>query len=203
MDAFNKFIKTTIVGGLIFLIPVILLVLVLKHALGFAAKVAKPIAERFPISEIGGAAVVTLLAIAILIAVAFLAGLVSRTSAGRRVAQWFEDSLLGGMPQYRMMKSVAEGLAQVESSEDLLPVLVSGDDGWQIAYQLEELQDGWIAVFLPQAPTPMSGNILYVSSDRVRPLHIGIAEAMKVVKRMGLGSATALKGVSLTPPPGV
>jgi len=203
VDAFKKFVKTTLVGGLIFLIPLILLALLLKHAMGFAAKVAKPIAERFPVPEIGGAALVTLVAIVILIVIAFLAGLFSRTSPGRRIAQWFEDSILSGIPQYRMMKSVAEGFAQVETADDLLPVLVSGDDGWQIAYQIEELPDGWIAVFLPQAPTPMSGNILYVSSDRVRPLHIGIAEAMKVVKRMGLGSATALKGVSLTPPPGV
>jgi uncharacterized membrane protein len=203
LDAFKNFIKTTIVGGLIFLIPVIVLLLVLKHALGFAAKVAKPIAEQFPVHEISGTAVATLVAIVILITLAFLAGLVSRTSYGRRIAHWFEDSLLGGMPQYRMMKTMAEGLAQVESAEGLLPVLVCGDDGWQLGYQLEELQDGWVVVFLPQAPTPMSGNILYVRSDRVQALDIGIGAAMKIVKRMGLGSAAALQGARLTPPRGV
>ena len=80
MDAFKNFMKTTIVGGLIFLIPLILLLLVLKHAMGFAAKVAKPIAEKFPVPEIGGPALVTLVAVAVLIVVAFLAGLAARTS---------------------------------------------------------------------------------------------------------------------------
>ena len=203
MDAFKNFMKTTIVGGLIFLIPLILLLLVLKHAMGFAAKVAKPIAEKFPVPEIGGPALVTLVAVAVLIVVAFLAGLAARTSPGRRIARWFDDSLMGAVPQYRMMKSVAEGFAQVESAQDLLPVLLRLDDSWQLGYQIEELQDGSIAVFLPAAPTPMSGNILYVTPDRVRRLDIPIGEAMKIVKRMGLGSAAALQGVRLTPPQGV
>jgi uncharacterized membrane protein len=192
--------KTTVVGGLIFLIPVILLVLVLKHAMAFAAKVAKPIAERFPIPEIGGPALVTLVAIMVLIFVAFLAGLAARTSPGRRIAQWFEDSMLSAVPQYRMMKSMAQGFAQLETAEDLLPVLVRLDDGWQLGYQVEELQDGPIVVFLPAAPTPMSGNVLYVTADRVSRLDIGIGEAMKIVKRMGLGSAAALKDARLTTP---
>jgi len=203
VDAFKNFMKTTIVGGLIFLIPLILLLLVLKHAMGFAAKVAKPIAEKFPVPEIGGPALVTLVAVAVLIVVAFLAGLAARTSPGRRIARWFDDSLMGAVPQYRMMKSVAEGFAQVESAQDLLPVLLRLDDSWQLGYQIEELQDGSIAVFLPAAPTPMSGNILYVTPDRVRRLDIPIGEAMKIVKRMGLGSAAALQGVRLTPPQGV
>jgi len=202
VDAFKNFMKTTIVGGLIFLIPLILLLLVLKHAMGFAAKVAKPIAEKFPVPEIGGPALVTLVAVAVLIVVAFLAGLAARTSPGRRIARWFDDSLMGAVPQYRMMKSVAEGFAQVESAQDLLPVLLRLDDSWQLGYQIEELQDGSIAVFLPAAPTPMSGNILYVTPDRVRRLDIPIGEAMKIVKRMGLGSAAALQGVRLTPPHG-
>jgi len=197
VDAFKNFMKTTIVGGLIFLIPLILLLLVLKHAMGFAAKVAKPIAEKFPVPEIGGPALVTLVAVAVLIVVAFLAGLAARTSPGRRIARWFDDSLVGAVPQYRMMKSVAEGFTEVESTEGLLPVLLRLDDCWQLGYQVEELQDGSIAVFLPATPTPMSGNILYVTRDRVRRLDIPMGEAMKIVKRMGLGSAAALQGVRL------
>jgi hypothetical protein len=33
---------------------------------------------------------------------------------------------------------------------------VSIEDGWQIGYLLEQLENDWVAVFLPQAPTPMS-----------------------------------------------
>jgi uncharacterized membrane protein len=94
---------------------------------------------------------------------------------------------------------MAEGLTQIESGEGMQPVLVRGDEGWQLAYRLEDLPGNWVAVFLPQSPTPMSGNVLYVAAHKVRALEIGMATAMKLVKSVGIGSAAALQGVDLGP----
>jgi uncharacterized membrane protein len=199
MNALKSFLKSTVVGGVTFLVPLVLLALVLKHAMQFAAKVAVPIAKLFPSSQLGGVAVVTLIAALVLLLVAFLAGLAARTALGRRMTGWFEDSILGGIPQYRMVKTMAEGLAQVEDDTTLKPVLVFIDDVWQVAYRVEDLHDGWVAVFVPQAPTPMSGNVLFVQAARVRPLDIPMRELVLLVKRMGTGSAQALKSTSLAP----
>jgi len=38
VNAFKNFLKTTVVGGLMFLIPVVLIIVVLKHAMQFAAR---------------------------------------------------------------------------------------------------------------------------------------------------------------------
>jgi uncharacterized membrane protein len=193
----KKFLKTTLVGGVMFLIPVALVLVVLKHAMGFAGKVAQPIAAQFPQAEFAGIAIASLIAALILLAIAFGAGLLARTPAGRRITRWFEESLLGGLPQYRMVKSMAEGLTQIESGEGMQPVLVRGDEGWQLAYWLEDLPGGWVAVFVPAAPTPMSGNVLYVAAHRVQELQIGMPAAMKLVKSVGLGSAEALRDADL------
>jgi uncharacterized membrane protein len=128
------------------------------------------------------------------------AGLVARTNAGRHIMRWFENSLLGSLPQYRLVKSMAEGLAHVENAEGVSPALVSIEGGWQIGYLLEPLESGWVTVFLPQAPTPMSGNVMYMPADRVRPLGITMVQAMAIVKRMGVGSAKALCGANLALP---
>ena len=116
--------------------------------------------------------------------------------------RWFENSFLGGLPQYQMMKSMAEGLARVESSEGVQPALVSIEDGWHIAYLLEPQETGWVTVFLPQAPTPMSGNVMYLPADRVRPLDITMVQAMAIVKHRGVGSADALRGANHKLPAG-
>ena len=197
MDPIRSFLKATLVGGLMFLVPVVLLAVVLRHALQFAGKVAKPIAALLPISHVGGVAVATLLAAAILLLIAFLAGLLSRTAIGRGVTHWFEESILGALPQYRMVKSLAAGLTQVESGDGMQPVLMRGDEGWMLGYQMEELPGGWRVVFLPASPTPMSGNVLYVEAARVRALDITMREAMQLVKRLGIGSASALQSVQL------
>lgn len=197
MQAIKSFVKATIAGGLLFLVPVVLLLLVLKHAMGFATTLARPIAAHFPVPDVGGVAIVTIVAVLVLVVVAFGAGLLARTAVGRRLTKWFEESILGGLPQYRMVKSMAEGLAQVEGGRGMQPVLLRGDEGWMLAYQLETLPDGWVAVFVPASPTPMSGNVMYVAAHRIRPLAIGMPQAMKLVKSIGIGSAEALHGVEL------
>ena len=113
---------------------------------------------------------------------------------------WFENSFLGGLPQYQLVKSMAEGLEQVQNAEGVQPVLVNVEDAWQIGYLLEHLGDAWVAVFLPQAPTPMSGNVMYLPEHRIRALPINMVEAMKIVKRIGVGSSKALHGTDLTLP---
>jgi len=197
MKALTSFVKTTLIGGLLFLVPLGVILVVLKHVMQIAARLAAPIAERFPVTQVAGVAVVTLVAALVLMLIAFLAGLVARTRLGRRLSSWFEESILGGLPQYRMAKSMAEGFAQIESGAGMHPVLVHLDDAWQLAYRVEDLPGGWVAVFVPAAPTPMSGNVLYVAARRVLPLQVGMAEAMKLVRSVGVGSREALQGAEL------
>ena len=197
MNSIKSFLKATLVGGLMFLVPVVLVALVLRHALQFAGKIAQPIAAVLPVSHLGGVAIATIIAVAILFCIALLAGLLSRTGPGRRVTHWFEESILGGMPQYRMVKSLAEGLTQLENGTGMQPVLMRGDEGWMLGYQMEELPDGWRVIFLPASPTPMSGNVIYVEASRVKPLDLSMREAMQLVKRLGIGSTEKLRGANL------
>jgi uncharacterized membrane protein len=196
MKTLNEFLRTTIFGGVVFLVPLVLILIVLRHALQLAMKLAHPIAELMPDGGISRPALATLVAALILVLIAFVAGLASRTTVGRRLTRWFEESLLGGLPQYRMAKSVAESFAHVESdAAQMRPALVLIDEGWQLAYRLEDLPGGWVAVFVPQSPTPMSGNVLYVKSERVRPLHVPMKDVILLVKRLGVGSSAALAGL--------
>ena len=194
------FLKATIAGGLLFLLPLILVVLLFSHAMRIAGKVAHPISEFLTLDKVAGPAGEDGLAVLMLILISVAAGLLARTAPGRNLMRWSENSFLGGLPQYRLVKSVAEGLAQIENAEDLKPVLVNIEDAWQIGYLLETLQKDWVAVFLPQAPAPMSGNVMYLPAERVRLLSITMVDAMSIVKRMGIGSAKALHGTDLALP---
>jgi uncharacterized membrane protein len=196
----DKVLKTTIVGGLLFLLPLVLVVLLLSHALRFAGKAVGPISEFLTLDKVFGPAAEESLAALILVFISLAAGLIARTRFGRDIMRWTENSFLGGLPQYRLVKSVAEGFAQIENAENLKPVLVNIEEGWQIGYLLESLQTGWVVVFVPQAPTPMSGNVMYLPEERVRPLAISMVETMSLVKHMGIGSSKALATADLALP---
>jgi uncharacterized membrane protein len=152
------------------------------------------------LDKVFGPAAEESLAVLILVFISLAAGLIARTRFGRDIMRWTENSFLGGLPQYRLVKSVAEGFAQIENAENLKPVLVNIEEGWQIGYLLESLQTGWVVVFVPQAPTPMSGNVMYLPEGRVRPLAISMVETMSLVKHMGIGSSRALATADLALP---
>ncbi len=90
----------------------------------------------------------------------------------------------------------------MQNAEGIKPAVIGIEGGWQIGYVIEPLENGWLSVFLPQAPTPMSGNVMYFPADRVRPLNITMVDAMAIVKRIGVGSGAALQGADLEPPAG-
>jgi hypothetical protein len=58
------FIKTTLIGGAIFLLPVVVLMFVLGEAVDIMLLIAEPMVEFFPVDSIGGVALANLLAIA-------------------------------------------------------------------------------------------------------------------------------------------
>jgi uncharacterized membrane protein len=147
-----------------------------------------------------GVGATTALSILILVLVSFTAGIIARTSIGTRISRWSERAFLTSFPQYRLVKSMTESLAHLENASSLRPALVSIEGGWQIGYLFEQLEGDWVAVFLPQAPTPMAGDIMYFPSSRVRPLDVSMVQTMSIVRMIGAGSAEALRGVDLKQP---
>ena len=138
-----------------------------------------------------------MIAALVLVLISFGAGVIAGTNSGKRITRWLEDSLLGGLPQYRTIKGMAEALAHIESAGAAKPALVNVGDGWQLGYLLDRLDNGWLAVFLPQAPTSTSCNLMYYPPDRVRLLEITMTQATTIIKRRGVGSGEILRGIDL------
>ena len=201
-ETLGELFKTTIIGGASFLLPVALVIFILSYALRLVRRIAEPILHSLHLDHLAGAGIgtVTVLSVVVLVLISFAAGIVARTAYGRRITRWSENSFLGRFPHYQIIKSMAEGLAHIENTSGLKPALINIEDAWQIGYLLEQLENDWVVVFLPQAPTPMSGNVMYIPANRVRPLDITMVQAMSIVKAIGVGSGAALRGVDLKLP---
>jgi uncharacterized membrane protein len=64
MKRLLKFLRTTLVGGLLFLVPIIVLVVILGKALALAHQLVDPLAEHLPVHSVIGLRTPMLLAIA-------------------------------------------------------------------------------------------------------------------------------------------
>lgn len=79
MKSFLSFIRTTITGGILFLLPVVLLIMIFAKALEILHKISAPLSEKLPVIIFGldGS---NLVAIALLILICFLSDLLFRSN---------------------------------------------------------------------------------------------------------------------------
>jgi len=187
------FMKTTIVGGLLFLVPAVLIILLVKNALELARKILMPIEKLLPIENIAGAAVEHLLAVVLIIAVCFAAGLAARTSPGAKLNAWLERAILRRVPGFGLIKRVTREMVNMESQSDLSVALARIEDAWVLSFIVEKLENGLLAVFVPSAPTPAVGSIYYLTEDRVKRLDVSVSSAIQCIMRLGVGSKELLQ----------
>ncbi|MCX7051898.1 MAG: hypothetical protein NTV91_08825 [Proteobacteria bacterium] len=194
-----QFIKDTLVGGVLFLLPGALLLWLAEKVLPLARQLMKPVENLLPGHLVAQFALGTLLAVLALLLVAFIAGLLARTAPGQRLIRWIEESIVGSLPQYRMAKSVLEGRGGGDGDgvPDVQPVLVPAGEGWRIGMKFDSIEGGWASVFLPNSPKARTGSIVLLPESSLRPLDLPIGETTLLLSRLGGGAGAALRGVKL------
>jgi uncharacterized membrane protein len=192
MKRLLHFFQTTLVGGVLFLVPIVVLIIVLNKALAIARKIVDPLAARLPFESLVGLQTPQILAIALLVIFCFVAGLFATTALAKRGVNWLESAVLSNVPGYQFLKSMGESLLGVDNEPAPEVVLARIEDAWQIAFLVERLEHGHVAVFVPGAPNPRSGSVYLMTEDRIKPAGIPPAAALKCLTRLGAGSSLLL-----------
>jgi uncharacterized membrane protein len=186
-----KPISTTIIGGLVFLVPVIIVVVIVGKAFQLMGMLARPLSRWVPVDSIGGIAVANLITIVGLLLLCFVAGLLARSTFGGKVSVSLESKLHAVFPKYAFIKSMTEALGGSDKEKTLKPVLVKFDDYSQIVFEIER-EGGVVAVYLPGAPDPWSGSVVHVPQERVEALDVEFLAVIKSMTRVGLASSKML-----------
>ncbi len=183
-----NFIKTTVIGGLVFMVPVVIFVFIVGKAFRIMWVVAAPLKAYIPTGYIGGVAFINLLVLLALVLVCFIAGLMARGAIAKKMYRSL-DATLQAIPGYSFIKGFIDSMSSnEEAAESFLPVLVRFDDNAQLAFEVERTGDN-VVVYLPGAPNPWSGSVAYVNVERVKRLEMSVTQAVKNIQRIGRGSA--------------
>ena len=189
-----QFIKNTALGGIIFLLPVTVLAILFKSAYNFIKEPLNPLAALSPIQTFGGVGVAAFMAVGLIFFLCFLGGLVIHTAWAQRLLEQSDSQLLGKIPFYAFLRTMVYEMSGRPAETGLNLALAWIEECWQPAVVQEELDNGWLVVFVPQAPTPFSGAIFYMPPDRVKKLSATSADMFKAMARFGVGSRAILKG---------
>ena len=188
-----RFFKTTILGGAIFLVPVVILVAVLGKAYQIMMLVAQPMSEWIPIDAVGGIALANILALVAIVLSCFLIGLLAR---GKLAGSLYHvlDSRMASIPGYAFVKAMAESVQRgTDGSVGFTPVIARFDDNAQISFEIERTPAGEVVVYLPGAPNPWSGSVVLLDSERVQKLDVSVSDAIRSIQALGRGSGGLAK----------
>ena len=194
MKRLLQFMRTTLLGGLFFLMPIVALVVVVDKALNFAHKIVAPLAEHIPVKSVIGLRTPLLLACGVLVLFCFLAGILARTVIAGRIVKKLEAAILSSVPGYEFLKHMSESMLGLEREGIYSAVLVHFNDATQIGFRIEVLEDGRVVVFIPGVPNANAGDVYLVNLAQITPLHVPPARMLRCLKRLGAGSAELLRG---------
>jgi len=197
MKSIIQFVRTTLLGGVFFLLPIAVLAIVLGKAMSLALESVRPLAKYIPADWSLGLPKEVLLAVALLVLICFVAGLLARTKLAQELAKGLEWSVLSKIPAYEYFRQVSASTLGFSQLGQHPVILVRLDVAWQIGIQVDGENNGLVPVYVPSAPDPRAGAVYFLGPDRIRPTSVPTVHAMNCLKRFGAGSS-ALFGTQVT-----
>jgi uncharacterized membrane protein len=197
-------LKTTAIGGIFFLLPLVVIGALVAQGLQIVWGVALSIHEYLPIDSAVSYVLLFTISIFIILLLCFLAGMAAKRSFGRRFSDSIEKYLLMLFPRYAIFKEQLTGNIGGEVLRNqLLPVLVLVPEGQRLGMEVErQVVEGteWVTVFSPGSPDPWSGSIVIVEGFRVTRIEVPFSEAIATVEQLGRGSIRLLAGKNMVLP---
>jgi uncharacterized membrane protein len=186
-----KFLKTTLLGGLFVLLPLLLLWVGLKEIAGLleamAAPIADLIADLFPPGIFDDLTAPGVVATALIIGASLILGVAARSAWLSSIGRKIENSVLNKVPMYRMLKVVSSSLIGADSGSVRPALIMDGSGGGDPCYVVEKYEDGRATVLLPWSPASFAGSIKIVQQSELEYLSCSLEEFSRALSRIGVG----------------
>ena len=180
----REFVMSTLVGGLLIVVPVYLAVLLLLKGMKSVGTLVRPFTALLP----EWMPAERLLSFLMVLTICFLVGLAVRTRAGRVLRERLEIVLFDKLPGYGLIRSLTQRMAGDSRESAWTPALIELEEALVPGFVIEPLDDGRFTVFVPSVPTPFAGAVYVLNAERVHILDIPFTQAVRSISRWGSGS---------------
>ena len=103
------FLKTTAIGGVLFLLPIVVVIVLLGYVLKGVVSVHGVLKEWIPFDSATGIALLFVLAVILIFAACFAAGLIAHRAIGAHFSRTMESHLMKVYPKYGIYKDLLAG----------------------------------------------------------------------------------------------
>jgi uncharacterized membrane protein len=189
---FRKFLRTTLIGGVVALAPLTLIVLLFRWVINVIGRTLTPLVDTIlqnPDPNPYFKFAIYLLSVIAILIFFFIIGLIIRTRLFRFLNR-AEDRYLLKIPGYKIAKETVQQFFGKNRSFFKEVVLVDiFNTGALMTGFITDDQGDIISVFVPTGPNPTSGNIYHLQKERVTRTKAPVDVGMKTIISCGAGSA--------------
>lgn len=182
-----NFFKSTLLGGLFVLLPLMLLWIGLKEIGGLLVEMATPIADLFPPGVFDNLTAPGVIALLLIVGTSFVLGLAARAAWLRSIGRNIEKSVLNRVPMYRMLKIISSSLIGSDTGDVNPALLTDGAGGGDPCYVIEKHKDGRATVLIPWSPASFAGSIKVVQQSDLEYLSCSLDEFSRSLSQIGVG----------------
>ena len=191
----RRFFVTTIIGGLLVLLPLVILVYVISFLIKFLAGMLVPLTEIISRYTAYDEFIVNLISFIAAILFCFMVGLLIRTRIGFNLFGTIERNWLNKLPLYGTIKETVQqfsGSKKMPFSEVVL-VKPFMSETWMTGFITEKQAEGLYTVFVPTGPNPTNGFIFHVREHQLKHVDSSTEDAMKSIIGVGVGSGKVIQ----------
>jgi uncharacterized membrane protein len=194
MNRFKEFVKSTVLGGLLVILPLAIFFFALTWIFGLVRTAISPLTNIVMRNSPLQGIVADILVVALLIAVCFSVGAIVRTKLGKWLYLFVESNVFLRVPGYSLInETVFQFLGNKKSPfSSVALVQIFGNETLVSGFITDEHKDGTRTVFVPTGPNPTSGNIYHLPKNLVHPVDVSVEDAMRSIISCGAGSSTLI-----------
>jgi len=195
MGKIKSFIMTSLLGGVIVILPVAILAAVFGWVFSFTTNLIQPFTDLIVANSDLREIIAVGIVLGVILAACFFVGLFVRTRFGKFVYNVIERHLLKIAPGYNLIKeTVLQILGNKKSPySSVALVQIYGNDTLMTAFVTDEHSDGSFSVFVPTGPNPTSGLIYHLKGEWVHLIDVSVEDAMRSIISCGAGSARLIE----------
>lgn len=186
MEKFFQKTKENCISGILFLLPVLILLLLVKKIFGYFAKFGGGIAKMIGLDQILGPHAANFIGALILLAFVYICGYLVRLAFFKRISDGIDSKLKEVIPGYEKHKDMAKKqLVDEPKIESDLPALIQFGDYWQPGFLVEQDDLGNAVVVVPNSD---GSEIFIVPIQKVKILKDTTLSVLKTsIKASGKG----------------
>lgn len=195
MKKMAAFLKTTLLGGFIVLLPVVLTLFLIRWLVTLITQSIEPLTLVFTEHTRLGHALALSFALVGVISLCFVLGLVVKTRLGHSLLSFVERNILKVAPGYSFFKETVGQLLGQKSRPFSRVVLVRmfGSSTLGTGFVTNEhAQSGLVTVFVPSGLNPTSGLLLHLPPGELIYTNVSVEAAMRTIIGCGTGASLLL-----------